>query len=81
MTIKPLIEKGSFDPETASLPTSAFEVAWETVKKSGSPLAENGSATLIREIMAKRIIETAQTGERNPQRLVEDATIFVAQHR
>jgi hypothetical protein len=81
MTIEPLIEKGSFDPETASLLASAFEVAWETVKKSGSPLAENDNAPLTREIMAKRIIETAQTGERNPQRLVEDAIIFVAQPR
>lgn len=81
MTIKPLIEKGSFDPETASLLASAFEIAWETVKKSGSPLAENGNAPLTREIIAKRIIETAQTGERNPQRLVEDAIIFVTQPR
>jgi hypothetical protein len=78
MPINSLIGKGSFDPETASLLASAFEAAWETVKRSGSPLAANGNAPLTREIIAKRIIEAAHAGERDPKRLADDALIHVA---
>jgi hypothetical protein len=73
MPIVSLFGKGSFDPETASMLASAFEAAWETVKKSGSPLAADGQALSTREILAKRIIEQAQVGERDPEILISDA--------
>jgi hypothetical protein len=63
----------SFDPETTSLLASAFETAWEMVKKSGSPLAADGQALSTREILAKRIIGQAQAGERDPAKLTSDA--------
>jgi hypothetical protein len=73
MPIDSLLGNGAFDPETASLLASAFESAWETVKKSGSPLAADGQALSMREILARRIIDSAQTGERDPKRLINDA--------
>jgi hypothetical protein len=78
MPIDKLLERGSFDPETAALLASAFEAAWETVRKSGSPLAANGSASSTREMLAKHIIENARLGERDPKKLINDALIHVA---
>jgi len=73
MTITSLLGAGSFDPETTSLLASAFEAAWETVRKSGSPLAADGQASSTREILAKRIIDRAKAGERDPKILASDA--------
>jgi hypothetical protein len=73
MPVISLFGHQSFDPETTSLLASAFESAWETVKKSGSPLAADGQALSTREILAKRIIERAQAGERDPVKLTSDA--------
>jgi hypothetical protein len=73
MPIVSLFAKRSFDPETTSMLASAFEAAWETVKKSGSPLAADGQALSTREILAKRISERAQVGERDPKTLISDA--------
>ena len=81
MPIDSLLRDGAFDPETASLLASAFEAAWETVKKSGSFLATNGNAPSTREIIAKRIIERAQAGERDPRRLVDDALTHITYPR
>ena len=63
MPIISLFGNGSFDPETTSLLASAFEDAWETVKKSGNPLTADGQALPTREILAKRVIERARAGE------------------
>jgi hypothetical protein len=73
MSIVSLFGAGSFDPETTSLLASAFEAAWETVRRSGSPLAADRQASSTREILAKRIIENAKAGELDPKRLVSDA--------
>lgn len=78
MPIIPLFGAGSFDPETTDLLASALEVAWETVRKSGSPLAADGQASSTREILAKRIIDRANTGERDPKILVSDALAHLA---
>jgi hypothetical protein len=64
---------GSFDPETAALLAAALDAAWDTVVKSGSSLPSTEGAAVIRERLAKRIIETATAGERDKVRLVEDA--------
>ena len=39
MPVASLLKKGALDPDTTSVLASAFETAWETVKRSGSPLA------------------------------------------
>ena len=68
-----LFSDAVFDPETLAMLGSAFDTAWETVVKSGSPLAAPDQATATRALLAKRIIELAQTGERTKQRLVDGA--------
>lgn len=73
MTNDSLFGHGTFDPETTSALVAAFEAAWETVIKSGSPLAAADRAAATRDLLAKRIIASAQSGERDPKRLKEDA--------
>ena len=73
MPIDSLLENAAFDLDTTALLASAFDSAWDTVKKSGSPLAANESAASTRDLLAKRIIKMGQQGERNRQRLVDDA--------
>ena len=60
-----LIEGAAFDPEVIALLIQAYEIAVTRVGK-GQPL-------LVLETLAKRIIEIAVRGERDPQKLVEYA--------
>jgi hypothetical protein len=53
--------------------------AWAKLKPSGSALAENGCAPATRALLAKRIIETAQKGERDANRLVEDGLAYLSE--
>jgi len=55
-----------------------FDTAWDTIKKSGSPLAADDQAASTRELLAKRIIAMGKKGERNPQRIVGDALAHLA---
>ena len=81
MPIDALLSNTAFDPDTITLLASAFDTAWDTVKKSGSPLAADGQTASTREVLAKRIIEIAKKGERDPQRLVDDALAHLAASR
>ena len=69
MTIVPLLAQSAFDPEVIDILAAAFENAWASIEKSGSSLASPRYKRVAQEIMAKRIIETAQGGERDRQRL------------
>lgn len=60
-----LIEGAAFDPEVIALLIQAYETAVKRVGK-GQPL-------LVLETLAKRIIEIAVRGERDPQQMVEYA--------
>jgi hypothetical protein len=71
--IDSLLANTAFDPDTTALLASAFDTAWDTVKKSGSAFAADDQARSTRELLAKCIIEMAQQGERDRQRLVDDA--------
>src|SRR5258708_7892359 len=73
MPIAALLAHTAFDPDTIALLASAFDTAWETVKKSDSAFAADSQAESTRELLAQRIIATARKGERNEQRLVSDA--------
>ena len=73
MPIASLLADAAFDSDTVVLLSSAFETAWDTIKKSGSPLAAAGPAASTRELLAKRIIEIGREGERDPMQLVEGA--------
>jgi hypothetical protein len=67
-----------FDPEAANILTAAFDSAWQTLRTSGNVLAADYRAASTRELLAKRIIETARRGERDPVRLADDALAHLA---
>jgi hypothetical protein len=78
MPMDSLLANRAFDPNLTALLASAFDAAWDTVKKSGSARAADDQATSTREVLAKRIIEMGQKGERDRQRLVDDALAHLA---
>ena len=77
MSIVPLLANASFDPETVETLSAAFDDAWEQIKQSGSTFARPAYERGAREILAKRIIEMAQRGERDKKAL-SDAAVSVS---
>jgi hypothetical protein len=77
MSIIPLLAQSAFDPETIETLVSVFEAAWQKVEQSGSKLASPAYKRAAQEIIAKRIIEMAQRGERNPDELADDAVSYL----
>jgi hypothetical protein len=67
MPIRPLLQEGSFSPEDITLLVTAFEDALTAL----GLVNRNDPAALL---VAKRIIQLAQQGERNPTRL-QDITL------
>jgi hypothetical protein len=78
MSIIPLLEKTSFDPEFIETLVTAYEEAWRKVEASGSTFASPRYRRAAQEIIAKRIIEMAQRGMK-PQQLAEDAVTYLSQ--
>ena len=68
----------AFDPESIQVLASALDDAWDRVEKSGSQFAGPAYSRAMREVIAKRIIETAQRGAKDPQTLADDAVRFFA---
>src|SRR5215831_6838817 len=81
MRMVALLSNAAFDSEDTELLGAAFEAAWEKLTTAGSALAEGSEAALTRELLAKRIIEMAKRGERDPYRLVENALDHLARSR
>jgi hypothetical protein len=77
MPIVPLLAQSAFDPETIETLVSVFDAAWRKVEQSGSKLASPAYKRAAQEIIAKRIIEMAQRGERDPHDLAEDAVSYL----
>jgi hypothetical protein len=77
MPIVALLQKAAFDPETTQTLTTAFDKAWEKFKSSGSALADDVCAPSTRALLAKQMIEMAQRGERNIDRLVENGVAYL----
>jgi hypothetical protein len=63
-------------PEEIAILARAFDEAWESVLVTAKRQAEGDEA--IRELLAKRIIETATRGERDQERLCQDALEHLA---
>ena len=78
MSIVPLLSQSAFDPEFIETLVSAYEDAWRRVEQSGSAFASPRYRRAAQEIVAKRIIEMAQRGEREPSQLAEDAATYLA---
>lgn len=79
VSIVPLLAQSAFDPEFIETLVSAYEDAWQKIEKSGSAFASPRYRRAAQEIVAKRIIETAQRGEREPKQLADDAVAYLAQ--
>jgi hypothetical protein len=77
MSIIPMLAQSAFEPETIDTLGSAFEAAWRKVEQSGSRFASPAYERAAQEIIAKRIIEMAQRGERDPAALANDAVAFL----
>ena len=77
MSIVPLLAQSAFEPEMIEFLVSVFETAWRKVEQSGSKLASPAYERAAQEILAKRIIEMAQRGERSQSELVDDAVTFL----
>jgi hypothetical protein len=77
MPIAGLLQQAAFDPEATRILMTAFDKAWDKFKSSGSALADDACAPSTRALLAKRIIETAQRGERNIDGLVEDGVTYL----
>jgi len=60
----------AFDSDATQVMGDAFERACRSLHDVGQP-------DLVREIIAKRIVEAAKTGERDPARLCEQALILL----
>jgi hypothetical protein len=69
MSITPFLGDQKFDPETMRIMGVAFEMARAAVKRDRGGLYANHS-------IAKRIIELAKDGERNPDVLCEQALSY-----
>lgn len=77
MPILPLLAQAAFEPETIDRLVAVFEAAWRKVELSGSKLASPAYQRAAQEILAKRIIEMAQRGERDPDRLADEAVNYL----
>jgi hypothetical protein len=52
----------SFDPEAVDVMTTAYDLVMQSLHDRGQP-------EIVKEVIAKRIVELAAVGEREPQRL------------
>jgi hypothetical protein len=80
MSITPLLTTSSFDPEAVEILSGAYEDAWEKLKQAGSSFTRPAYERGAREILAKCIIEMAQSGERDRRQLSEAALAYLAEN-
>ena len=73
MPIVRLLGKTGFDPETTKILASAFDAAWQALTISGSTFLVNPRRAKTRKVLSKRIIEMGRRGERDSDRLADDA--------
>jgi len=53
--------------------SGALDIAWQTIEIDNAALKLDGNAARVREVLAKKIIDLAKLGERDPQRLADGA--------
>ena len=61
--------RSAFDPGAVKMLTLAFDDAWSSLKVAHSIFADQNNARRTRDILARRIIEGAEHGERSPTKL------------
>jgi hypothetical protein len=78
MPLSPYIGPDAFDPEALRTLTTVFEGAWQYLVDKDHIAATPANAHETRDTLARRIIELAQRGERDPHRLREHALAYLA---
>ena len=76
-SIHPFPQPQPFDPDTCEAMGLAFDTAWQKLLVSGTHLASSAYADAAREAIAMHIIDLAKRGERDVNRLRDDAVAFV----
>src|SRR5215468_220320 len=71
------LEAGVFDPHAVRILLAAFDGAWQSIKASGAKLSDK-QIELVRENLAKYIIEQARHGELDECRLRDGALLHLA---
>jgi hypothetical protein len=69
----------TFDPKSATAMGDAFNAAWDSLTRHAD--YKDGTEDWARETLALRIIETAQGGETDAERLRDDALAHLANLR
>jgi hypothetical protein len=69
----------TFDPDTIRVLGDALDRAWRSLQTTGVYFTSRGHAEATQEKLALRIIEMAKHGERDPDRLRDDALEHLAQ--
>jgi hypothetical protein len=65
-SVLPFMPGAVFDPDAIHIMGEAFDAAFRSLNDPGQP-------KIVREVIAKRIIEAARMGERNRDKLCEQA--------
>ena len=82
MSILKFLGKHTFYIDTTKTLASAFDAAWLALQTSGSPFSADDRAAGTRDLLAQRIIEIAQRGERDRRRIVDEVLAqFVSSKR
>jgi hypothetical protein len=68
--------RAASDRATVDLVSDAFSGAWRRVQISGYRFSRPGYADVMREVMAKHIVNLAERGERDKGRLRDSAFHF-----
>jgi hypothetical protein len=68
----------AFTPETIEILAAALDEVWERMRQSGSRLTRPAYSRVMREVVAKHIMEMAQRGVEDREALVADALRFIA---
>jgi hypothetical protein len=68
----------AFDPEALTVLAVAFDEAWSQLRASGSESARPAYARAMQEVVARRIIEMAQSGIKDREELADKAVRFLA---
>ena len=73
MSILKLLGKYTFDVDTTKMLASAFDIAWLALQRSGGPDVADNQVAATRGLLAQRLIDIAQRGERDRQHIVDEA--------
>jgi hypothetical protein len=77
MPVSRLVAERAFDLAHIKAICDAFDGAWTFLAVSQSPLASDALVNATREVLAKRIIEMAERGMRDSEKLQADALNFL----